>query len=427
MLQKQLRIFVADIFAGLPVGAALCAAVVLLALTFVPLSDPSSGVKSNSPLQSINRGSEERIAVRLGRNESLQELLQRFGLPPSSAREVLQRVYAVADLRRMPRDQAFSVLFDAQNRNVRAVEFVLQDHLVRVSDGLGGWSVEKQELAHVTGSNSIRVRVTDSFAQSAARAGVSMAQIALLQRIFSAEVDLLADLGAGDEVLLVLPEKQYLNGHAVKGPMAAVRVVHGGRLFDAFGFDVGRGALKYYDAEGHLLPRAFLAAPVKFERISSTFDLARPDPLTGRVRPHEAIDFQAPLGTPVSAIGPATVEFAGWKPGYGFMVDLKHAGGYTSSYAHLSRIAEGIQEGRRVEAGETIGAVGQTGHATGPHLHFEFARDGAKLDYLSLKIASTESLSGYKLAQFKREQAYWLAALRDSAVRIVQSPISSWQ
>ena len=427
MLQKQLRTFVVEIFAGLPIGAALCAALVLLALTFVPESNPSSDGESVSPVRAINRGAEQRIAVRLGRSESLQGLLHRFGLRPSSAQEVLQKIYAAVDLRRMPRDQAFNVLVDPQYRNVRAVEFVLQDHLVRVSAGLGGWSVEKQELAHVAGSASIRIRVTDNFARSAARAGISAVQVAELQRIFSAEVDLSADLGAGDEVLLVVPEKQYLNGHAVKGQMAAVRVVHGGRLFDAFGFNVGGGVLQYYDGDGHLLPRAFLAAPLKFDRISSTFDLARPDPVTGVLRPHEAIDFQAAQGTPVVAIGSATVEFAGWLPGYGLIVVLKHAGGYTSSYAHLSRIATGIVEGRRVNAGDTIGAVGQTGHATGPHLHFEFARDGEKLDYLSVKIPSTESLSGFRLAQFKREQAKWQSALRGSAVRIVQSPISSWQ
>jgi murein DD-endopeptidase MepM/ murein hydrolase activator NlpD len=427
MLQKQLRTFVVEVFAGLPIGAAFCAALVLFALTFVPVSDPSSNGEKISPLHSISRGSEQRIAVRLGRNESLQGLLHRFGLRPSSAQELLRKIYVAVDLRRMPRDQAFSVLVDPQDRNVRAVEFVMQEHLVRVSDGLGGWSVEKQELAHVAGSNSVRVRVTDNFAQSAARAGISAAQIAELQRIFSAEVDLLADLGAGDEVLLVLPEKQYFDGHAVQGSMAAIRVVHGGRLFDAFGFNVGGGVVQYYDADGHLLPRAFLAAPLKFDRISSTFDLARPDPATGVLRPHEAIDFQAPQGTPVVAVGSATVEFAGWRPGYGLMVELKHAGGYTSSYAHLSRIAGGIEEGRRVNVGDTIGAVGQTGYATGPHLHFEFARDGEKLDYLSVKIPSMESLSGYKLSQFRREQAKWLSALRGSAVRIVQSPISSWQ
>ena len=81
--------------------------------------------------------------------------------------------------------------------------------------------------------------------------------------------------------LLVLPEKQYLDGHAVQGSMAAVRVVHGGQLLDAFGFNVGGGVLQYYDVDGHLLPRAFLAAPLKFDRISSTFDLARPDPADG--------------------------------------------------------------------------------------------------------------------------------------------------
>jgi len=209
--------------------------------------------------------------------------------------------------------------------------------------------------------------------------------------------------------------------------MAAVGVVHCGRLFDAFGFNVGAGALQYYDADGHLLPRAFLAAPLKFDRISSTFDLARPDPVTGMLRPHEAIDFQAPQGTPVVAVGSATVEFVGWRPGYGLMVELKHAGGYTSSYAHLSHMAEGIAEGRRLNAGDNIGEVGQTGYATGPHLHFEFARNGEKLDFLSVKIPTPESLSGFRLAQFKREQAKWQSALHGSAVRIVQSPISSWQ
>ena len=96
---------------------------------------------------------------------------------------------------------------------------------MRVSDGLAGWSVEKQELAHVAGSTSIRVRVTDNFGESAARAGVTLAQVAQLQRIFSAEVDLLTDLAAGDEVSLVLPEKHYLDGHVVQGRMAAARVV----------------------------------------------------------------------------------------------------------------------------------------------------------------------------------------------------------
>jgi murein DD-endopeptidase MepM/ murein hydrolase activator NlpD len=319
------------------------------------------------------------------------------------------------------------LVVDRQDRNVRAIEFVIQEHLVRASFGPAGWSVQRQELAHVEGSDLVRVRITDSFARSAARAGVSAAQVAELQRVFSAEMDLLAELAAGDEVALVVPQKQYFNGHVASAAMAAARVVYGGRFLDAFGFTGSDGVLQYYDADGHLLPRPFLAAPLKFEQISSSFNLARRDPITGVLRPHEAIDYQAAHGTPVVAISAGMIAFAGARPGNGLMVELKHAGGYTSSYSHLSRLAEGIEDGRRVNVGDVIGAVGQTGHATGPHLHFEFALDGEKLDYLSVTIPRTASLSEYQLIQFRHEQAKWLAALRGSAVRVVQMTPSPWQ
>ncbi len=427
LLKKSLTTFIAEIFSGLPIGAALCATVVLLIVAFVPDLKPLNSDEPLTPSQSVSQQSEDRIAVRLGRNESLQGLLNRFGLRPGSAQELLQKIYSSVDLRRMPRDQAISLIVNRQDKSIRAVEFVMQEHLVRASVGLAGWSVQRQDLAHVEGSNILRLRITDGFARSAVRAGVSAAQLAGLQRVFSAEIDLQAELAAGDEVLLVVPQKQYLNGHVALGAMAAVRVVHGGRFIDAFGWRDGDGVLHYYDADGHLLPRPFLAAPLKFERISSTFDLARPDPVTGALRPHQAIDFHAAHGTPVVAIGAGMVEFAGARVGNGLMVELKHAGGYTSSYSHLSRLAEGIEDGRRVHVGEAIGEVGQTGYATGPHLHFEFALDGEKLDYLSVKIPSAASLSGYQLIQFRHEQAKWLAALRGSAVRVVQMTPSPWQ
>ena len=427
MLHRHLRTFVVEIFAGLPIGAVLCAALALEVLAFLPALSPLNSDENSLRAQSARRPAEERIAVRLGRNETFQGLLNRFGLRAGSAQDLLQKLYSLVDLRRLPRDQAVSLIVDPEDKNIRAVEFVMQEFLVRASFGLTGWSVEREELAHVAAVNEIRVRVTDNFAKSAARAGLAVAQVAELQRIFSAEVDLLGDLAAGDEVLIVAPQKQYLDGKVAQGPMAAVRLVHGGRYVDAFAFNSGDGVQHFYDADGHLLPRAFLGAPLKFDRISSTFDLARPDPATGVLRPHEAIDFQAAQGTPVMAIGSGIVEFAGWRGGNGLMVELKHAGGYTSSYSHLSRFAEGIEAGRRVVVGEAIGEVGQSGYATGPHLHFEFALDGAKLDFLSVKIPGPESLSGYRLIQFRREQAKWLSALSGSAVRVVQTPLSPWQ
>jgi murein DD-endopeptidase MepM/ murein hydrolase activator NlpD len=223
-----------------------------------------------------------------------------------------------------------------------------------------------------------------------------------------------------------MPRKFYLEGHVVVGQIAAARVVAGGRSFEAFGFSVADGSLQYYDLAGHLLPSAFLAAPLKFERISSTFDLARPDPATGVLRPHEAVDYQAPQGTAVIAVGSGTVEFAGSRGGYGLMVELKHAGGYSSAYAHLSRIADGLEEGARIKTGDPIGAVGQTGYATGPHLHFEFALNGERIDFLKVKNSGPDSLTGVKLQQFKREQEKWLAVLSGEANSLARLDLPRW-
>ena len=251
-------------------------------------------------------------------------------------------------------------------------------------------------------------------------------QIAELHRIFSSELDLSADLSAGDEVSVAMPQKYYLDGHVVGGQIAAARVVAGGRSYEAFGFSSADGSLHYYDIDGHILPSSFLTAPLKFERISSTFDLARPDPATGVLRPHEAVDYQAPHGTAVVAVGSGTVEFAGLRGGYGYMVEVKHAGGYSSTYAHLSRIAAGLEPGVRIKAGEPIGAVGQTGYATGPHLHFEFALNGEKIDFLSVKTPGPDTLTGVKLQQFKREQEKWLAVLRGEANSLARLDLPRW-
>ena len=426
MLPKLLRNFFADIFDGLPVGAALFAAALLGIFTLVPSLNPSGDYRSVAAPGKFKPGLVERLAVKLGRNENFTSILTRHGLSQSSTQELLNKMLEIVDWRRMPRDQSFSLVLDAQSRKLRTVEFVLQDHIVRASATLGGWSVQREELFHVGRLNLVRVKAGKQFSEGAAQAGLSPAQIAELQKIFSSELDLSTDLSAGDEVDVVMPQKFYLDGHVVVGQIAAARVLAGGRSYEAFGFSGTDGSLHYYDIDGHLLPSSFLAAPLKFERISSTFDLARPDPATGVLRPHEAVDYQAPHGTAVVAVGSGTVEFAGSRGGYGYMVEVKHAGGYSSTYAHLSRIAAGLEQGARIKAGEPIGAVGQTGYATGPHLHFEFTLNGEKIDFLSVKIAGPDSLTGVKLQQFKREQEKWLAVLRGEANSLASLDLPRW-
>ena len=426
MLPKSIRNFFADIFAGLPIGAALVAASVLGIFSLVPSLNPIGDDRSAAMVRNFTAMIEERVAVKLGRNENLTSLLKRYGLQQSSGQELLKKIHELADWRRIPKDQTFSLVLDSQNRNVRAVEFVLQDHIVRASATLSGWALDRQELFHVARLDLVRVKAGDNFFASAVRAGLPRAQIAELQRTFSSELDLLSDLAPGDEVCVVLPQKYYLDGRVVIGQMAAAKIAARGRSYEAFGFPNADGRLQYFDTDGQLLPRSFLTAPLKYERISSAFDLSRPDPATGAVRPHEAVDFQAPGGTPVISVGSGTVEFAGRRGGYGLMVELKHGGGYSSTYAHLSRIADGLAEGVRIKTGEVIGAVGQTGYATGPHLHFEFALNGEKIDFLSVKVPGPDSLTGAKLHQFKREQEKWLAILRGEPNQVAGLEMPRW-
>ena len=134
-----------------------------------------------------------------------------------------------------------------------------------------------------------------------------------------------------------------------------------------------------------------------------------------------AIDYAAPAGTPVVAIGKGRVEFVGWRQGYGNVVDIAHSGGYMSRYAHFSRFAEGMREGRAVNAGDVVGYVGQTGHATGPHLHFEFQRGGEKINFLSLRIPKNDRLAGQDLQRFKRLRDERETLFRSEDNRVVQS------
>ena len=155
--------------------------------------------------------------------------------------------------------------------------------------------------------------------------------------------------------------------------------------------------------------RSFLRAPLSYVRISSPFNLRRRHPIFRTVRPHRAIDYAAPAGTPVVAVGRGRVVFSGWRNGYGNLVEIRHAGGYTSRYGHFSRIAAGIRRGVQVGQGDVVGYVGQTGHATGPHLHFEFLHNGERINFLALKIPRSERLTGIDLQRFMRARDERLA------------------
>jgi murein DD-endopeptidase MepM/ murein hydrolase activator NlpD len=243
--------------------------------------------------------------------------------------------------------------------------------------------------------------------------GIPDAVAAQIAEIFATDIDFHRELRKGDTFHLVY-ETLTADGEPVPwnggiGRVLAAEFVNGGQTYQALWFAGADGRGGYYTPDGQSKRRTFLASPMEFSRVTSGFAM-RMHPLLQTPRKHNGVDYSAPHGTPVRSVAEGRVEFAGWQNGYGNVVELRHSGDKSTLYAHLSRID--VRKGQRVEQGQHIGAVGATGWATGPHLHFEYRVGGTHQDPLrAAKASATVPLDVASRPQF------------DAAVRVVQAKL----
>lgn len=234
-----------------------------------------------------------------------------------------------------------------------------------------------------------------------------------MAEIFANEIDFHRDLRRGDSFAVVY-EALTADGEPVPwnggtGRVLAAEFVNAGRTHAAVWFaeDGTRGG--YYAPDGTSRRRMFLASPLEFSRVSSAFGM-RIHPIFDTARQHKGVDYAAPKGTPIRSVGAGAVEFAGWQNGYGHTVKLRHPGGRTTLYAHLSRID--VRTGQRIEQGQTLGAVGCTGWCTGPHLHFEFLEQGVHKDpRLIARASEAPTLPAAQRAAFAQQVAQYRGQL----------------
>jgi len=220
--------------------------------------------------------------------------------------------------------------------------------------------------------------------------------------IFAWDVDFNSDLQVSDRIRIAVPAL-YHQGQFVKwGDIQAAELLNSGKTYRAFRFEGS-----YYDAKGNALKRSLLASPLPFTKVTSGFSRRRLHPILGTNRPHLAVDYGAPTGTPVQAVANGTVTFAGWDDGYGNLVRIKHSGGLTTGYAHLSRID--VRTGHKVDQGELIGKVGQTGLATGPHLHYMMTRNGQVINPMTMKSEPPIPIDANLRPKFLAQIAPWEA------------------
>ena len=318
---------------------------------------------------------------------TIAHLFDNHMIQDADAQVLVASIASAMDVRKMRAGQAYSIdrLLDGR---VRRFEYEIDNDrrlsVQRASGDAAGEAVAPRfiatieripkEITVVTIEGSIN-RETNSLTAAIDKAGERIELALGMADVFSGEIDFNSDLQPGDS-FRVLVERQTREGRlAGYGPILAAEFVNDNRKLKAMRFTPADGSPGYYDENGRSLKRFFLKSPLKFEpRITSRFSSSRKHPILGYSRAHNGVDYHAPSGAPVTSVAPGVVTMAGWTSGGGRTVKVRHPNGYETEYLHLSAIA--TRAGSRVGQGDLIGRVGQTGLATGPHLHYGLKKNG---------------------------------------------------
>tara|TARA_B100000475_G_scaffold47722_1_gene32224 strand:- start:476 stop:1726 length:1251 start_codon:yes stop_codon:yes gene_type:complete len=230
--------------------------------------------------------------------------------------------------------------------------------------------------------------ITSSFYEAGLKADIPESVIMDLAYLFGWDIDFIFDIRKGDTFKLIY-ETVYAEGEIAKnGDIVFAEFVNQGKTYDAYRFINPENGKEYYDGDGNNIKKAFLRAPLDFAYISSHFNPNRMHPILHKIKAHNGVDYAAVRNTPIMASGDGVIKFIGTKSGYGRTIQIKHGGGISTLYAHMESFNKKLKVGSKVNQGQTIGYVGDSGAATGTHLHYEFKVGNKRSDPVRVKLPS---------------------------------------
>jgi murein DD-endopeptidase MepM/ murein hydrolase activator NlpD len=349
---------------------------------------------------------------RFQRGDTLSALLDRLGVDDADVSRLLADRSVMQQLAGLRPGMALQARTDAEGHVHQLMFLAPRDQVVSIDRAGeapgGGFKVDARpaELARQTQMKSGEIR-SSLFAATDA-AGVPDGVAVQLADIFGGDVDFHRDLRRGDHFTVVYEMITHLGRPLRSGRVLAAEFTNQGRVFRAVWFadagdparHVGEAKGAYYTPDGKSLRKAFLRSPLEFSRITSGVAM-RFHPILQQWRVHKGVDYGAPTGTRVKSTGDGVVEFIGRDGGYGNLVIVRHGGGVTTRYAHLSGFGQGVRKGARISQGDVIGFVGQTGWATGPHLHYEFRVNDQYRNPLTIAFPSAQPIGADRLAAFR--------------------------
>ena len=343
------------------------------------------------------------MEVRKG--DSLSMIFGRAGLDSTDLQSVLDADARSKSLRSIYPGQTVSIKVDSEGR-LSEMRYARSPLETRIFTRNGeGFSVAEETRSPEVRKAFRHANLKSSLFEAGQEAGLSGRMILELASVFGGVIDFVLDPRAGDS-FSVLYEEQYLDGEKVgEGAIIAAEYVNDGKRFAAYRYTDSNGDQGYFSADGVSMRKAFMLAPLDFTRVSSNFNMRRMHPIMKVIRPHRGVDYSASTGTPVYASGDGKVTASGYSRSNGNYVYIQHDTRYMTRYLHLHKRT--VKPGERVKQGQTIGTVGATGLATGPHLHYEFLVDGVhKNPRTALEsLPRAKTLAGKELASFRAKIA----------------------
>ena len=322
--------------------------------------------------------------------ENLSIIFEDFNVPLNTAYRIFRLDNKKLLSKIKPGDEMRFTYLGNEITNIEIGKDSINSIIVDLTDGISIKEITQEvELVRSFKSGIIKT----SFYESALEAEIPDSVIMDFAYIFGWDVDFVFDIREGDSFFLVY-ETAFSNGEKIEnGDIVVAKFINNGNVYKANRFFTSANKKEFFDGSGNNLQKAFLRAPLDFAYISSHFNPNRMHPVLHTIRAHNGTDYAAKRGSPVRTTGNGTIKYSGRRNGCGNEIVIQHTNDYSTRYCHLDKFHSGIKKGKKVIQGETIGYVGSTGLATGPHLHYEFKIGNKHIDPVKLKLPSAEPIS----------------------------------
>jgi murein DD-endopeptidase MepM/ murein hydrolase activator NlpD len=338
--------------------------------------------------------------VTIKSGDSLAAIFTKLGISPQQLHALLEQGGATHNLKKIHPGQTLRLLTDDERGLLKLSYPIDKLSTLEVRRNGDDFEVSTTHRAPERHEVSASATIESSLFMAGHNAGLSDSIIMELAGIFGWDIDFALDIRKGDQ-FTVIYEEIYLDGeHIDNGNILAAEFVNQGKRFRAVRYTDAGGRTDYYALNGESMRKTFLRTPVEFSRISSRFSNGRKHPILNKIRAHKGVDYAASTGTPIKSTAKGKITFIGKKGGYGNAIVIQHGSRYSTLYGHMSKFRGGLKKGSSVRQGQTIGYVGSSGLATGPHLHYELRVDGTHRDPLRVKLPGADPLNKKYMADF---------------------------